>query len=670
MLVRHMQLFEKGKRMAQSNTISRKKRYGQFFSGRKVADLLVNLIPQEAVIQTVIDPMVGAGDMLTASRQKYKSAKLFRGIDIDLTAIEVAKKEVDFAELYAEDAFSSKEVYLNGGWDLVITNPPYVRYQILSQNAGSELPSGDEVRSRLLNNVKKNKTLKKAEKIFYSTITEKYSGLSDLAVPSWILCASLVAENGYLAMVVPENWLNRDYATIVQYMLMKNFRIISITKDIDSCWFDDALVRTCLVVAQKIGLQNLSKKERGKIRCDEFSSQLSGEKSLVENLLINGNKDYAALNTLFTLDQDYFFDGVTSVKISEQSMFPQVFEMRSKCDWISDSDKIKLNINDVLPIEIKKIANSYYSGEFVSLEGMGWNIGQGLRTGANDFFYLDVEEWKPNRVVLKTKDWAQTEVAVSENLVRRVVQNRKEISGLCINENELTKGLLYIRDKARKVDLVKLSPAIRDNYSELCMELETYIDLAERYNPGKDKKRFQELSAVSPNEKKKADGYLSFWYMLPELKSRHLPDLCIPRINGGEVECLFVNNKSIHRIVVDANFTTLWTELPESIYAVFAMLNSTWFKCYMELIGTTMGGGALKIEASHIKRVIFPKLSNKQIEVLAKIGKQCVEHGNIGKPELTQIDKIVLRDFCEYEQVLKELKKILKTKKEKRGSKK
>lgn len=670
MLVRHMQLFEKGKRMAQSNTISRKKRYGQFFSGRKVADLLVNLIPQEAVIQTVIDPMVGAGDMLTASRQKYKSAKLFRGIDIDLTAIEVAKKAVDFAELYAEDAFSSKEVYLNGGWDLVITNPPYVRYQILSQNAGSELPSGDEVRSRLLNNVKKNKTLKKAEKIFYSTITEKYSGLSDLAVPSWILCASLVAENGYLAMVVPENWLNRDYATIVQYMLMKNFKIISITKDIDSCWFDDALVRTCLVVAQKIGLQNLSKKESGKIRCDEFSSKLSGEKSLVENLLINDNKGYAALNTLFTLDQDYFFDGMTSVKISEQSMFPQVFEMRSKCDWISDSDKIKLNINDVLPIEIKKIANSYYSGEFVSLEGMGWNIGQGLRTGANDFFYLDVKEWKTNRVVLKTKDWAQTEVAVSENLVRRVVQNRKEISGLCINENELTKGLLYIRDKARKVDLVKLSPAIRDNYSELCMELETYIDLAERYNPGKDKKRFQELSAVSPNEKKKADGYLSFWYMLPELKSRHLPDLCIPRINGGEVECLFVNNKSIHRIVVDANFTTLWTELPESIYAVFAMLNSTWFKCYMELIGTTMGGGALKIEASHIKRVIFPKLSNKQIEVLAKIGKQCVEHGNIGKSELTQIDKIVLRDFCEYEQVLKELKKILKTKKEKRGSKK
>ena len=381
-----MQLFGKEKRMAQSNTVNRKKRYGQFFSGRKVADLLVNLIPEDAMIQTVIDPMVGTGDMLIASRQKYKSAKLLRGIDIDSTAIKIANTSIDFAELHAEDAFSSKGVYLNGGWDLVITNPPYVRYQILSQNTGSELPSGDEVRSRLIKNIKSNKTLKKDEKSFYSTIAKKYSGLSDLAVPSWILCASLVAEGGYLAIVVPENWLNRDYATIVQYMLMKNFKIISITKDIDSCWFDDALVRTCLVVAQKISLQELNKKKSRKIRCDEFSSHLIGEKSLVDKLFIGGNKGYAALSILVASDQDYVSDDVSSVRISEQSMFPQVFEMRFKCDWISDSDKIELNINDVLPVEIKKISNSNYSGEFVSLEEMGWNIGQGLRTGANDFF--------------------------------------------------------------------------------------------------------------------------------------------------------------------------------------------------------------------------------------------------------------------------------------------
>lgn len=670
MLVKLMLLFEKGKRMAQSNTVSRKKRYGQFFSGSKVADLLVNLIPEDAVIQTVIDPMVGIGDMLVASRKKYKSTNLIRGVDIDLKAIEVANTTVDFAELYAEDAFSSDVVYLKGGWDLVITNPPYVRYQILSQNTGSELPSGDEVRSRLIENIKNNKTLPKDEKNFYSTIAKKYSGLSDLAVPSWILCASLVAEGGYLAMVVPENWLNRDYATIVQYMLMKNFKIISITKDINSCWFNDALVRTCLVVAQKISLQDLNKKNSGWIRCDEFSSQLIGQKSLVDKLIVGNNKGYAALRMLITSNKEYVSDGISSVRISEQSMFPQVFEMRSKCDWISNSDKIKFNKNDMLPVEIKEISNSNYSGEFVSLEEMGWNVGQGLRTGANDFFYLDVERWGKNNVLLKTKDWAKKKVVASEDLVRRVFQNRKDINGLCVSENELTKGLLYIRYKARKREIARISPKIRDNYSELSKDLEAYIDLAERYSLGNDKKHFPELSAVSPNEKKKTDGYISFWYMLPELKRRHLPDLCIPRINGNRTECIFVNNRSDNRIVVDANFTTLWSDVPESKYVVFALLNSTWFKCYMELIGTTMGGGALKIEASHIKKVLFPKLSNRQIEIMTRIGKKCVELGDIRESDMARIDKIMLCDFYRKDQVLNKLKSILKVKNEKRGLKK
>ena len=239
-------------------------------------------------------------------------------------------------------------------------------------------------------------------------------------------------------------------------------------------------------------MQELNKKKSGKIRCDEFSSQLIGEKSLVDKLVIGGNKGYAALSTLITSAQDYVSDGVSSVRIKEQSMFPQVFEMRSKIDWISDSDKIELNMNDVLPVEIKEISDAYYSGEFVNLENIGWNVGQGLRTGANDFFYLDIEEWKNNSVLLKTKDWAKTEVVASEDIVRRVVQNRKEVSGLCINEAELTKGLLYIRDKARKSDITKMSSAIKGNYSELCKDLDTYIGLAEKYDPGKDKKRFQD----------------------------------------------------------------------------------------------------------------------------------------------------------------------------------
>lgn len=654
--------------MAQSNIVNKKKRYGQYFSGRKVAELLVNLIPEDANIRTVIDPMVGAGDMLIAAREKYESATLFRGIDIDSKAI--ARSSITFAELYAEDAFSSNKVYIEGGWDLVITNPPYVRYQILSQNAGSELPTGEEVRKHLIKNIENNINLEKEYKDFYSVVAKRYSGLSDLAVPSWILCASLVAEGGYLAMVVPENWLNRDYATIVQYMLMKNFKILSISKDVDSCWFDEALVRTCLVVAQRTKMYGLNNKNCEKIRCNELSKELIGEQTLVDNLKFDDCEGYDALNNLISLECDYVSTGISSLWIKEQSMFPQVYEMRSSCDWITNSDKIDLNKDDILPVEIKKICSGNYLGDFVSLDDMGWHIGQGLRTGANDFFYLNIDAVKEEYVLLRSKDWAKTTFKASNDLVRPVVQNRKEISGLCINNSELTKGLLYIRHKARKCDLQKLSPLVRDNFSELDNEVATYIDLAEKYEPSNGKKRFKELSAVSPNEKKREDGYMSYWYMLPELKSRHFPDLCVPRINGKEIECLFVDNESKKRIVVDANFTTLWNGEAEEVYVAFAILNSTWFKCYMELIGTTMGGGALKVEASHIKKAVFPKLSAEQRKRLIDIGKRCVKQKAISKNDLAQIDGIMLSDFNQFEKVREELVGILKNKIMKRGSNK
>ena len=42
------------------------KRYGQVFSGKRVGELLVSLLPANLSIKTIIDPMVGQGDLLRA----------------------------------------------------------------------------------------------------------------------------------------------------------------------------------------------------------------------------------------------------------------------------------------------------------------------------------------------------------------------------------------------------------------------------------------------------------------------------------------------------------------------------------------------------------------------------------------------------------------------------
>ena len=59
------------------------KRYGQVFSGKLVGDLLVSMLPNNLMVRTIIDPMVGQGDLLQAAYAKYPRADVILGIDID-----------------------------------------------------------------------------------------------------------------------------------------------------------------------------------------------------------------------------------------------------------------------------------------------------------------------------------------------------------------------------------------------------------------------------------------------------------------------------------------------------------------------------------------------------------------------------------------------------------
>ena len=135
--------------MEQLTDDARKKRYGQYFSGKNVANTLVSFLPESATIKNVIDPMVGSGDMLVAVSGKITSIQKVCGVDIDSQAIATCRKRIPNAEVVEGSAFITDEVLNGSGWDLVITNPPYVRYQLFNTNDEYGLPTGDEVRRNL-----------------------------------------------------------------------------------------------------------------------------------------------------------------------------------------------------------------------------------------------------------------------------------------------------------------------------------------------------------------------------------------------------------------------------------------------------------------------------------------------------------------------------------------
>ena len=101
-------------------------------------------------------------------------------------------------------------------------------------------------------------------------------------------------------MVVPETWLNREYAKPIQYLLLKAFDVLAIARDVNACWFDNALVRTCLIVAKKKKIVPLSEATGEKTLFIDLGAGLVGERSLVDNLTWNGLSGEKALMDLLT----------------------------------------------------------------------------------------------------------------------------------------------------------------------------------------------------------------------------------------------------------------------------------------------------------------------------------------------------------------------------------
>lgn len=130
-----------------------------------------------------------------------------------------------------------------------------------------------------------------------------------------------------------------------------------------------------------------------------------------------------------------------------------------------------------------------------------------------------------------------------------------------------------------------------------------------------------------------------------------MPNLCISRVCGESPETMYVNQISGKEIIVDANFITLWNPDYHSQVILFALLNSTWAKLFFEVTGTAMGGGALKIEASHVRKIVFPRIDNEKKNELESIGKTIIKRRSINKSLQEQIDEIVTSPFMEENRV-------------------
>ena len=627
----------------------RKKRLGQYFTGGKLARLLATLADARKA-ESILDPMVGTGDMLAGCLAQGADPTMLAGIEIDGLAAKECAQRLD-ATVLVRDAFDpgTLDMLPTRSWDLVITNPPYVRYQSTSKGVRGRmrLPSAQHIRQGLIACIASAEALDAEDREMFRALASGYSGLADIAVPSWLLCASLVRPGGTLAMVVPEAWLSRDYASPVQYMLGRSFTVDYIVADADAVWFSDALVKTTLVVARRVSRRVTAfapKRDEGYLHVDLAGEAMNDRSVVGMSFPRSSDPDAAFVKRARAAlrSQKHIEDGpIRAHWVSAEDTSKELLRHAQTRRWLADIEPGVCSAPRQLggaPVTAPRALRSVIhadTSDVVTLDAYGWTVGQGLRTGGNPFFYVSVERpaARPGRVIVRTSEtFGNAHVEVDATALLTVIRKQADLGqSFSVDPEALSGRVLLLDGFIHPDDLAAASVlgyrrVVSKWYRGMGSALAHHVSIAPRTAVGADASRrlLPELSAVVTNvrryDERRPDVPPRYWYQLPAIAPRHRPVVFLPRVNGSHPRAV-LNPEG--RAVVDANFSTLWptTNRAADSYAMLAMLNSSWAVASAELIGTVLGGGALKVEATQLRRLALPRLDKRAIIRLSTLGR-------------------------------------------------
>lgn len=618
----------------------RRKRLGQYYSGNSLGRILAALA-EVGKAASIVDPMSGTGDLLAACVELGANPSSMGAIDIDPVALECCRQRHPQTTCVLGSAFDPKSLgkLPRLQWDLVITNPPYVRYQSISQGSGMGflLPTAIEIRNGLISEIGMLPSLDETDKNLFQKIAQGYSGLADLAVPSWILCAGLVTLGGRIALVVPEAWLSREYATVIHYILLRWFEIEFVVEDEHAAWFSEAQVKTTLLVAKRVHRREgafdfPNDKSFLKIAVSGKASGLRGPCSRLMQGKREPETSFAqeARNWLFS-GKHYQDDMVRAFHVSLPRIASNLHGTCVKQKWFHYMGEVSEDVGPEVPHELEVwLDRSHSAPSPMLLSSLCVQIGQGLRTGANAFFYC--EKAGDGKFVFE-KLFSDVRWAIPNDFMLPVVRRQSDLSSGFLVSIDTTQGrILNIRKHALPEDICfggDLAAAFYLAMPESLAELVRATGLA-NFGCNGQTKRIWDLSAVAPNVRQgSADKGMPprFWYMLPKFARRHKPDLLMARINNGSPKAYL--NKGA-KCIIDANFITFWIEDSSKMnkYALLALLNSAWTASVLENLATVMGGGALKVEAAHLRRLPIPSMKVDVISGLAILGKRLLSAKN------------------------------------------
>jgi methylase of polypeptide subunit release factors len=279
-----------------------------------------------------------------------------------------------------------------------------------------------------------------------------------------------------------------------------------------------------------------------------------------------------------------------------------------------------------------------------------------------------ITDWKACQLVITDEEMGGMPCIFPNELLVPVVRYQSELGRIEVTLSDLRSHAFVVQNAATPEDyqqvvkkygqdLIQLWHSEHD-FDQLSSAPSEFIRLGENVTLKRNGRtvRIPEMSAVAPNSRQPSvePGLFNpplppaWWYNL-RIKPRHEARLFLPRVNSSSAEAGIYGKDD--RVLIDANFSTFLTN-GVSKWAILAMLRSTWFKLTLEHVSTPMGGGALKVEAAHIRRAPIPKFDQDDMNTLEVLGRRLVKEREKQEKLQIKIDQLVMEAISDTKELL------------------
>lgn len=270
---------------------SAKKHLGQYFTPEHVAEFMIGLATAKKDAK-ILEPSCGEGIFLKLLEEKgYRDVT---GYEIDGGLHMVAKSPVYFESFVSAD--------IRGSYDLIIGNPPYIRWKNLDSSLKEELD--------------------------HSVLWQAYfNSLCDYLYIFILKSVELLRDGGELIFITPEYWINTKHAEVLRDYLVKHGVFSDIIHFNETPIFDQVSSSTIIFRYNK--LSKLDTK-RQKIKVTKYRSTKRLTSDDLHNIAAS-----AASDKLEIFSRDQFAIGERWLLTSDDTR-ARLIDFEDKCTSSTD----------------------------------------------------------------------------------------------------------------------------------------------------------------------------------------------------------------------------------------------------------------------------------------------------------------------------------------------